>query len=301
MGYLKIQNLYKETDILLMKEVYCLEKIHGTSAHISYKMENDQLRAGSIYPIGQHPIIRYFAGGVNHEEFVKLFHEEVLLSKFAEIYNGYPITVFGEAYGGKCQGMSGTYGKQLRFVAFDVKMGERWLSVPQAEDVVKNLGLEFVHYVKTSTNLEDLNRERDRDSVQAIRNGLGENHPSEGIVIRPIIELTKNNGERLIAKHKKEVFRETKSVKPVNAEKLEILREAQAVADEWVTEMRLSHVVDKLGVDVDVVNIPIIIRGMLVDIQLESVGEVEWNKECNKSVGKATADLVKEVCKNSIS
>jgi len=284
MGYAKIQNLYKATDILLFKEVFCSEKIHGSSGWIGY--DN-----GKIF---------FYGGGCKHEDFVQIFDEEVLLSKFAEMYNEHKIIVYGEVYGGKMQKMSDTYGKELRFVAFDVKMGDRWLAVPQAEEVVRGLGLEFVHYIKTSTNLEDLNYERDRDSVQAIRNGMGPNHPSEGIVIRPIIELTKNNGERLIAKHKKEVFRETKSVKPINEEKLEILRNANEVASEWVTEMRLTHVVDKLGVDIDVVNIPIIIRGMLEDIKIESVGEVEWSKECDKSIGKATADLVKSVCKQSL-
>jgi hypothetical protein len=284
MGYAKIPNLYKATDILLFKEVFALCKIHGTSSNIAFD--------------GQ--FIKYFPGGVGYVEFFSLFNHPDLMEKFAEMYNGFPITIFGEAYGGKCQKMSDTYGKELRFVAFDVKMGDRWLAVPQAEEVVKNLGLEFVHYVKVGTDLESLNKERDRDSVQAIRNGMGEGHPSEGIVIRPIIELTKNNGERLIAKYKKEVFRETKSVKPVNEEKLEILRQANEIAAEWVTEMRLSHVVDKLGVEVDPVNIPIIIRGMLEDIRRESVDEVEWSKECDKSVSKATAELVKNVCKQSL-
>lgn len=33
MGYLHIDNLYKNRDILLFRECWALEKVHGTSAH----------------------------------------------------------------------------------------------------------------------------------------------------------------------------------------------------------------------------------------------------------------------------
>jgi len=36
MAYLDIDNLYKEQRILMFKECYAMEKIHGTSAHLSY-------------------------------------------------------------------------------------------------------------------------------------------------------------------------------------------------------------------------------------------------------------------------
>ena len=36
MGYMHIDNLYKNVTIMLFKEAYVLEKIHGTSAHITW-------------------------------------------------------------------------------------------------------------------------------------------------------------------------------------------------------------------------------------------------------------------------
>ena len=42
MGYLHIDNLYKNQDILMFKECYAMEKIHGTSAHVSFKAVPDQ-------------------------------------------------------------------------------------------------------------------------------------------------------------------------------------------------------------------------------------------------------------------
>ena len=36
MGYMKIRNLYQQADVLMFKELWALEKIHGTSAHVRW-------------------------------------------------------------------------------------------------------------------------------------------------------------------------------------------------------------------------------------------------------------------------
>jgi len=77
------------------------------------------------------------------------------------------------------------------------------------------LGLEFVYYVKTTTDLVELDKQRDSDSVQAVRNGMGTGKLREGIVIRPLVELTKNNGERIICKYKCDTFSETKTTRKI--------------------------------------------------------------------------------------
>ena len=96
MGYRHIDNLYKDQTTLMFKEVYALEKLHGTSAHVSFKDGN----------------LHFFSGGEKHENFLKVFDQELLLQKFQEL--GHPeVVVFGEAYCGKQQGMSATYVKEL--------------------------------------------------------------------------------------------------------------------------------------------------------------------------------------------
>ena len=279
MGYLHINNLYKDRQVLLFKEVYCLEKIHGTSAHITYD--------GSK--------ITFFAGGTPHEQFINLFDYGTLLTKFGETYIGSPITVYGEAYGGKTQGMSHTYGKQLKFIAFDVFIHEHWLDVEQAASLVQSLGLEFVHYVKIASDITLIDKEMERDSVQGIRNGVGEGHPSEGIVIRPPIEVKTNNGSRIIVKHKKAKFCETTSVKQViDPAKLEVLKQADEIAHQWVTLMRLQHVADKLQKEIAVENISAFIPAMLEDIKREGEGEIIWSKDAEKAIGRQTALTIKQ-------
>src|SRR5947208_1075885 len=105
MSYMHIENLYKNQAILKFRECYAMEKIHGTSAHVMWKN-------GKVH---------FFAGGAKQEQFEALFQPE-LTERFVTV--GQPaVTVYGEAYGGKMQGMRETYGQDLRFVAFEVRIG----------------------------------------------------------------------------------------------------------------------------------------------------------------------------------
>lgn len=276
MGYLHIDNLYKNTEILLFKECYAMEKIHGTSAHISWKDGK----------------INLSSGGEKHERFAMLFDIKKLELKFKELFDC-DVVVFGEAYGGKCQGMSGTYGKDLKFIVFDVKVENNWLDVPNAEDVATKLGLEFVGYTKIKTSLRAIDCERDKPSIQATRNGIVETKPREGIVLRPLIEVKKNNGERIIVKHKGEEFSETKTKREVNPEQLKILEEAKEIAEEWVTPMRLSHVLDKLGNPTEITETRSVIKAMTEDVFREAKGEIKESSQAHKEICKKTAQLYK--------
>ena len=68
MAYLHIPNLYQDRDVLLFKECYAMEKIHGTSAHIAYKSIDNT--------------IKFFSGGEKHSKFVALFDSQDLLNRF---------------------------------------------------------------------------------------------------------------------------------------------------------------------------------------------------------------------------
>jgi len=277
MGYLHIDNLYKNQDILLFKECYALEKIHGTSANIKWKDDK----------------IIFFSGGSKYESFKKIFDISFLEKKFKELFEGIDVTIFGESYGGKCQGMSETYGKEMKFIVFDVKIDENWLNVPNAEEVTKKLNLEFVDYVKIKTDLKLLDAERGKESTQAIRNGCGEGKLREGVVLRPLIEVMKNNGGRIIVKHKRAEFIETRTKREVNPGQLKILEEAKAIAEEWVTPMRLNHVLDKLGNPTEIEKIGVVIKAMIEDVTREAKGEIKESKQSMQFIGKKTAELYK--------
>ena len=280
MGYLHIENLYKSQTILLFKECYAMEKIHGTSTHIGWKFESKD--------------VRYSSGGESNVAFAALFNKDFLKAKFAEIFPDVDVTIYGEAYGGKQQGMSHTYGKDLIFIGFDVKVGDVWLNVPNAEDVCKQFSLEFVSYNKITTDLETLTAERDSNSVQAVRNGIVEPQKREGIVLRPLIEMKTNNGERVICKYKPDEQMETKSKREVTPEQVKVLEEAKAIAEEWVTNLRLEHVLQKLPVDISMEGVPTIIKAMIEDVYREGKGEIIESREASKAIGNKTVQLFKQ-------
>jgi hypothetical protein len=316
MGYLHINNLYKEQTILLFKECYALEKIHGTSAHIIFNPPVTPTSTGRL---------TFFAGGESHTKFLSLFDEGKLLQAFNDL--GVPsdksVTVYGEAYGGSQQGMSHTYGPALKFIVFDVQIGNCWLNVPDAEQVTKKLGLEFVHYVKVSlvkatlnalgimiveTSLSGVDQQRDACSVQSVRNGVttaedymaGKGKKREGVVLRPLIEVTMNNGERVICKHKGDEFKETATPrKVVDPERLNILEKANDIANEWVTKNRLEHVLQKLPVHC-MEKMTEIIAAMQEDVMREAKGEIVEGLAVNKAISRKTVEMYRNFLKSQI-
>ncbi len=289
MGYLHIDNLYKAQDILHFRTCYALEKIHGTSAHVGWNGES----------------VTFHSGGESYERFVALFDVDVLTEAFTERFGkGESCTVYGEAYGGKQQGMSPTYGTALRFIAFDVRVkrekGESWLNVPHAAGIVQGLGLEFVDYALVSTDLEALNAERDKPSTQAIRNGIAEPKIREGVVLRAPIEVTDWRGNRIIAKHKREEFAERGCPNvEMDPSRRELLAGADAIAQEWVTAMRLEHVIDivlrtKANKEIEMSDTPAVIAAMVEDVTREAAGEIVDSQPARKAIGRRTVELFKE-------
>lgn len=300
MGYLHINNLYKDQTVLEFEEVYVMEKIHGTSAHIAFTKNSPESTDPNTHNL------TFYSGGVSYESFVTLFNRDKLYSLLSSLGQD-DILIYGEAYGSKCQAMAHTYGDDLKFVVFDIKMNGNWLEVPLAETLAKYLKLEFVDYVRIPAKLENLDAERDKPSTQAIRNGMGSDRPREGIVIRPIRECVDERGNRIIAKHKQERFRETKTPRIVSAENTAMLQQANAIALEWVTEERLNHILhaaqallynvqglDQSKVELTIEDTRDIIKIMTEDIYREAKGEIVESPEAKSAIGKRTAKLYKE-------
>lgn len=301
MGYMHIDNLYKDGRIFQFDECYALEKIHGTSAHIAWNHDTEE--------------VTFFSGGETYSKFVELFD----LAKLKQALRAYPsITIYGEAYGGKQQGMRATYGDALKFVVFDVAIGmdgehRIFMNVADAAHCAEILSLEFVDYVRIPTKLSKIDEERAKPSTQAVRNGITEPKEREGVVLRPIEEAVDHRGNRIITKHKNDSFKETKTQRQVDPNKIAVLAEATKIADEWVTEMRLLHVIDRakalkqqalneqgqgclvkeltlLGIE----DTGPVIGLMLEDVKREAKGEIVESKDAMKAIGSATARLFKK-------
>jgi len=297
MSYRHIDCLYKNKTVLVFKQVFAMEKIHGSSSHVTWN--------------GPEKKLTFFSGGEKHDNFVALFDQVVLTAKLTEFFPDSNITVYGEVYGGKCQAMSLTYGPHLKFVAFEVKFQcqgdrERWSNVPDAERIANALGLDFVAYNLVDATPEEMDRQRDLPSEQAFKNGMAKrDDPStykmrEGIVVRPPMELYDFQGGRFLAKHKSDKFAEREhQPKLQDPEATAKKLEGQSIAQEFVTPMRLQHVLDRakteLGIEPnDPKYIPDLIKLMVEDITREAKGEVEMSKQAVKYIGNATAVMFKQ-------
>lgn len=299
MGYLHIDNLYKNQNVLLFKELYALEKLHGTSAHIVWQpCCAPETRHGTDVKIeGQQEVytnengyLILFSGGASIHVFEKLVNPTELMKKFDGFNTR--VEVYGELYGGSQQKQSWRYGKDLKFCAFDVHINQSWLTVPDAQDVSTKLGLEFVSWYKIPATIEACNMARDHFSVQAKRNGIAVDQPMEGVVLRPLLEVTDNRGQRIIAKHKRAEERETATERKVeDPSKLQALANAAAIANEWVTETRLDHVLDKLPQGIGIEKTGDVIKAMLEDVLREAKGEIVDSKEARNAISQRARQL----------
>jgi len=285
MAYLhKIANLYKQKDVLLFKEGYALEKIDGTSVKINYN-------------IGK---LTFLSGCINFVLFKSLFKEQDIKEFLDKHFPNCHVEIYGEGYGGRIQKMSETYGKDIKAVFFEVVVNGKFLSVPNAEEVVKKMGLEYVFYNRIPFDMVSIDAERESESQQAIRNGCGTGKRREGIILRPLTEMRLNDDSRVIAKYKNEEWRETSSPRVVgDVDKLKILEEANAIAFEWVTTNRLNHVLQNFS-NPDIRDTPNILKSINEDILLEAAGEIKFSEAAAKSINKRTVELFKGYLKGQI-
>ncbi|AGC01678.1 RNA ligase 2 [Acanthamoeba polyphaga moumouvirus] len=291
MGYMHIESLYKCPEFFqLFPEIYCMEKIHGTSTWIRYER-------------GQ--MLKFHSGGESGESFKAIFNEEFLKNKLDELSiknNWTIIKIHGEGYGGRQQGMSKTYGDKLKFIVFDIYVesndnGPKYLNIPDAEKIAQDLQLEFVYYVRGLNTPEWIEEQSNQESIQAIRNGLGSGKPREGVVVRPIIESVFSNGQRAITKHKNAEFWEIKTRRPLG-ERLKVVEGINEIVEDWVTGQRFNHVVDrvlqqKVNKALEKSDIKILLDLMVEDVKRESEGEVIWSDKLVSAIRRKTAIIFK--------
>jgi hypothetical protein len=128
----------------------------------------------------------------------------------------YPITLYGEGYGGSIQKggheyTSKTKGGAVSFRLFDVLVGETWLRRADVEDVAEKLGIKSVPLILGATyggfgvkwDLESIMKyvREGAYSLVAAEEGSSE-HLAEGVVAFTAEPLYNNRGQRLMFKLK---------------------------------------------------------------------------------------------------
>lgn len=117
--------------------------------------------------------------------------KEVFIEKFGEKQ----VCLYGEGYGAGIQN-GGKYKSTKDFVLFDVLIDGYWLDRGNVQGIADMFGVDIVPIIKEGTLYE---------LVDMVKSGFKSNwgdFVAEGIVARPVVELTNKFGERIITKIK---------------------------------------------------------------------------------------------------
>ena len=110
--------------------------------------------------------------------------------------------LYGEGYGAGIQKGGGYYGREQRFVLFDVKVGDWWLQEIDVKAIGAALRVPVVPCAGVGT-LHEMIRVVQQDGLQSAWGPFA----AEGIVARPLAPLFARNGDRIICKVKTRDFR----------------------------------------------------------------------------------------------
>lgn len=111
--------------------------------------------------------------------------------------------LYGEGYGARIQKGGGGYIPDgVGFILFDVHIGNVWLESSNVDDIAGKLSVDRVPVVGKGPLVEAVGLAREGfDSLVGKR-------PSEGLVMRPTVELLTRTGRRVITKIKHKDFRD---------------------------------------------------------------------------------------------
>lgn len=117
------------------------------------------------------------------------------------IFGDTPVCVYGEGYGSKIQKAGVNYNAdEVGFAIFDVKVGDNWLERNNVEDIANKSSCECAPIVYSG---------KLAGAVQMVRSGFKSrwgDFISEGLVLRPFVELKTRTGHRIITKLKHRDF-----------------------------------------------------------------------------------------------
>ena len=168
---------------------YFTEKVDGTNIRVQWdghkvffggRTDNAQIPTNLMYAL--------------NDLFLGVTNEEVFEQKFGET----PVTFYGEGYGEKIQKGGGLYREGVGFMLFDVRVGETWLERENVEDIAKSFNLPVVPIVLTGTIAEGVAYVKSKPNCTVAE----QEKEAEGLVGRPVVELTDRRRQRLIIKIK---------------------------------------------------------------------------------------------------
>ena len=162
------------------------EKVDGTNIRVMYNCE--RITFGGKTDNAQIPVFLV-------TRLQELFPQSHMFDH-SEIFGDASVCLYGEGYGAKIQSGGKYISNGVDFVLFDVRIGDWWLQRKDVNDIGSKLGIQVVPIIGYGTLQEAIESTR-----KGIQSTWGE-FVSEGMVMRPGVELYDRLGRRIIAKIK---------------------------------------------------------------------------------------------------
>jgi Rnl2 family RNA ligase len=290
-------------DIFAVKEVVATEKLHGSNfrihfpcgmtslAEVQYGSHDVEKTPGVPFPLGI--AVNYFEA------------RPQLLQAMLDVIKSYGFseaTVYGEAYGPgiKAKGIKYSNGQEMLFRAFDIMIGDNFLTYDLFVEVTDKMGLARTHLVyKGPPSLEAFDALLEKPSTEGKLNGITDDaNVAEGVVIRSNPLFRDVFGEWLICKHKAAKFSEESKQRPPKGPR--VVSPADEFAMTYVTMGRVRNAVGRLqdrgvALTLTMKDMPTLLDEMLFDLDKECRGvwaEIAPGQPFQEALNKGTISRV---------
>lgn len=173
------------------------EKIDGTNIRVIWPGSNGLKWAENV-----------FAGKTDkadiHPNLMKWLKDVFVKSQFQDIFGEVDVCLYGEGYGNVIQNPAGKryLPDCVRFILFDVRIGDMWLKREDVEDIANKFAIDCVPIVGNGPLA---------DAIQKVKIGFKSTisvveQRAEGLIMKPEIELKDRLGKRIITKLKTKDF-----------------------------------------------------------------------------------------------
>ena len=204
--YHKIETLYErdERTFKLKPELILKNRVYGVVNPWVWTEKIDGTNIRAIWKDGKLSFGGKTDAAQIHADLVKWLYEHTTPAALTTCFPSdvTDVVIYGEGYGPGIQKGGGLYASEKKFIVFDVRVGDWWLSDENMRDVAAKLSLDAVPLVGTMTLAE---------AAEKVRTGFpsalnGGQACAEGLVGRPVETLFDKKGHRLIVKLKTKDF-----------------------------------------------------------------------------------------------
>ncbi len=304
--YPEIALLPRRLEIMAVKEVIATEKLHGSTFRIHFPAGMASI---SDVKYGSHEVDFVPGEFFPLNKAVQWFQAKPeLLTAMWEVIKSYGFpdaTVFGEAYGPgmKSKGVKYSNGSEMLYRAFDIMIGENFVTYDLFVELADKMGLPRVHEVWRGEPCHPAFEALvERPSMEAHHNGIDDPaNLAEGVVIRSNPLFRNVFGEWLIVKCKSKRFTEVAHAPA--APKSKEATPSDTFAATYVTEGRVTNAIGRLhdrGVTLknDMTDMPTMLTEIIADLHKEC--EADWpagvtDKQMGSAVSKVLSPIYRRI------